>query len=165
MAMTYCKDFKDHPEINKFVLFSVWCTPGLHIVKDKCMKRKEKLQKLVTDTGVFGPIMDVAIRGSISHLLVLYYGQDTKQITDLSSQGFLRRFLYKYFHDPQLILTIEQLFTKNPQWILDYEYSYRHKRSALIQSQIMFLTQNPHNLVCYLLVLLSIILILIISLL
>lgn len=147
LNMLHCKSFEEHFEVKRFVLFSVWTTPGLHILKNKCMKRKEKLKKLFSDTGFYGPIMDVAIRGTISHLMVCNYEKDTKTITDLK-EGYLKKFLLKHFECDKLLDTIENLFTKNPQWIIDYENCYRHQRSAIIQSQIMFLTQNPHNLVC-----------------
>lgn len=144
--MTHCKSCEGHFEIKKFVLFSVWNTPGLDIMKDKCMKRKDKLVKLVIDTGFYGPIMDVAIRGTVNHILVCYYGSDTKFVTDVG-EGHLRKFLQKHFHSVALLEAIDALYRKNPQWILDYEYSYRHKRSSIVQSQILFLTQNPQNTV------------------
>lgn len=143
--MTHCKDFKEHFELNKFVS-STWSTPGLNILNDKCMKRKDKLQQLLKETGYFGPILDQAIRGTVSHLLVCNFEKGTKEITNLED-GYLKRFLRKHFQTSELMETIGKLFSKNPQWILDYEYSYRHKRSAIIQSQITFLTTNPQNLV------------------
>lgn len=143
--MLHCKSIQEHKDINEFVSFVCWFTPGLNILYDKNMKRKSKLEKLIIDTGYFGPLMDVVIRGTVNHMLVLNYAEDTKAITN-SNSGFLKQFLLVHFKTNDLSETISA-WMKNKVCNLDYENLYRHKRSEIIISQIRFLTQNPRNFV------------------
>ena len=143
--MSHCVSIDEQYDIKKFVL-SGWSTPGLNILHDKCMKRKEKLQKIITDAGYFGPMMDVVIRGTINYVLVCYYGKETKFITSLKN-GYLLLYLHEHFHTDVLIGTINKLLVDS-QFLNDYEHRYRHKRSELVQSQLSFLSQNPQNIVC-----------------
>jgi hypothetical protein len=142
----YCTSVEENPEINKFVLFTCWAPPGLSILNGKCMKRKDKLKKLVDTTGYFGPIMDVVIRGTIPHILVCHFAEDTKTITNTKS-GYLKAFLHNHFKSSVLMETINYWMDL---FIADYECGYRHKRSDLINSQINVFALNPRNLVSYL---------------
>lgn len=137
-----CRDINEHKELRRFAFFICWSTPGLNSLHDKCMKRTTKLKRVFESTGYFGPIVDLAIRGTVSHMLVCHYGEHTRSICSI-----LKEFLLKHITDIELKTYINSLL-QNEYYIMDYEHSYRHKRSNLINSQIMFLVQNPRSLVC-----------------
>ncbi len=143
-AIDYCKCIEDHPEINNFVLYNCWNTPGLHILRDKNMKRKATIVMLVEELGYFGPIMDLVIRGTVYHMLVCNFAAETKTVTTDCLDGFLD----KYFNCPKLKKTIAK-WLNNHKFHSDYEHLYRHKRSEQINAQVWFLTQNPHKAVSY----------------
>lgn len=144
--MIFCRDENAHPEIRNFVNFIAWARPGANILKGKCMKRKDKLSKLLNETGQYGPMMDLVIRCCVNHLLVCSYWKDTKAITTVVG-GDLPKLLFKHFKNEELVETIQALMKKT-KLLFDFEYCYRHQRNDLVHSQLTFLLQNPQNLVC-----------------
>lgn len=140
----YCKSIADHEEINNFVYYNCWNTPGIHILRDKNMKRKATVVTLVEELGYFGPLIDLVIRGTVNHMLICNFAEETKKVT----KEFLKGFLQKFFKCPKLRQTIDK-WMSTTKFNSDYEHLYRHKRSELINCQIWFLTQNPRKAVSY----------------
>lgn len=137
----YCQNVEDHDEIREFVLYSCWCTPGLNILYDKSIKKTVKHSMLVEEAGIFGPMIDMVIRGSIPHVLVKYFSKDTKAISECS-KGSLKTFLLSHFKCSTILSTIE-LWFKNLKCVRDYEHAFRSKRSELLSNQIFMLKQRP----------------------
>lgn len=139
--MMYFESIDEHPEINNFVRYECNSSPGMNILHDKNMKRKETIQKLVFQLGECGPIMDLVIRGTIYHMLVENFAEETKLVTS-DNKGSLKVFLLKHFKSEELQQTIEK-WMKSTRWNSDYQHLYRHKRAEIINNQIWFLSQNP----------------------
>ena len=138
----YCKSIGEHEEINDFVLYDCWNKPGVHILVDKNMKRKTTV--VAEELGFFGPIMDLLIRGTVNHMLVVNFATETKKVTKECLRGFLR----KFFQDPRLRQCIDK-WMNTSKFHSDYENVYRHKRSELINSQIWILKWGPCRAVSY----------------
>lgn len=142
----YLDDVTKSTELHKFAFYVCWCTPGMNLLYSKNMKKTQKLRKLVNTVGYYGPMLDVVIRGTIPHVMVLNFSSETKQITE-QKEGILRKFLDKYFQESDLIKAISNWFKISGN-LLDYETSYRTTRCQLLNSQICFLNSNPLNSVC-----------------
>ena len=143
--LRYCEQVTQHDELYNFVWYSCQATPGLSTIHDKCLKRKRKLERLVEKTGYWGPILDLAIRGTVHLMLSRHFGQDVKNVV----LNPVLQLLMDTFRDEDLIITTK-LWFKNTCYVKDYVIAYRCRRSEIISSQISFLTLNPSNIVsCY----------------
>lgn len=161
--MEFCFHISAHQEIEEFVTYECWCTPGLTIVHDKCMKRKKKLESLLANTGYWGPLMDLVIRATVSHMLVLHLAEDTKSVCGIDMQCRLHSFLKKYFTSIDLLATINKWMGLQ-SCVVDYEIAYRQKRNELIAAQVIFLINNPTNVVSILFLFKTFVLVMVISL-
>lgn len=138
----FCKYIEELPQLNDFVSYSCWSTPGLNIMQSKLFKRNTKLTQLIHELGYNGPITDVVLRGTVSHMLVCNYEEDTRSIC-----GIMIEFVNDHLKNDSLSKVITS-WGSNNTFTQDFEISYRQKRSELISYQVAFLTQNPRNLVC-----------------
>ena len=84
----YVTDYNSHPEIKHFVNIYCWSKPLSNIVEGKVFKKGNKLLTLVSQCGRYGPIIDLVIRGTIPHMIVLNIGENTSCITDKQNGCF-----------------------------------------------------------------------------
>ena len=147
MMPIYINTIDDHPEIEDFVLHQCNSSPGTTILRERNMKRRETKVKLVQELGDYGPIMDLVIRGTIFHMLVENFAEETKQVTS-DNKGSLKVFLLKHFKSDELRETVER-WMKSARCNSDYQHLYRHKRAELVNNQIWFLSQNPSRSVSF----------------
>ena len=141
----YVTDYNSHPEIKHFVNIYCWSKPLSNIVEGKVFKKGNKLLTLVSQCGRYGPIIDLVIRGTIPHMIVLNIGENTSCITD-KQNGCLKIFLEGHFKDKDLIDTITKWFQFSGN-VRDYDTAYRHYRQTLLVSQLDKLLWQPYRFV------------------
>ena len=131
------------PELEDFVKRKVLFTPGYNITENKVMKKQNKLELLIKKGGFYLPIMDLAIRGTVSHMVVTNFSKDIKEISD-PEYGALRAFLKKSFQDNRLLTAINSWFDSNKA-VEDYETNFRNFRCEVLNSQLLTIASRPQN--------------------
>ena len=107
----YITDYKCHPEIKSFVENYCWSSPLTKCIERNVLKKGNKLQTLVSCCGPYGPIIDLVIRATIPHMLVLYIGESTSSISSTDGKtGKLKTLLERHFKDQVLLETITKCF-------------------------------------------------------
>ena len=141
---SYITDYKCHPEMKSFVEIYCWSSPLKMCIERNVLKKGTKLQNIVSCCGPYGPIIDLVIRATIPHMLVLYIGESTSSITSTDGKtGKLKTFLERHFKDQVILDTITKWFQTIGN-ASDYSNAYRQYRQAILVSQFQKLVCQPY---------------------
>ena len=135
---------KGNPILERFAKYSILSPPGTSITDGKVLKKKDKLTVLLKNVGHYGPILDLLIRGTVTHLVVHCFSKDVRSITS-PDNGDLWCLLAKYFKEETKIWDGVKAWFKNGKMVEDYETSFRHFRCELLNSQLSTIVLRPQN--------------------
>jgi len=137
-------EIRTNPTLDQFTCRSILSTPGTAIHDGKVLKKKEKLNKLITAIGYFGPVLDLIIRGTINHLVVYEFSKDIRAITS-PGNGDLYCLLKKYFCNDQQLWNGIICWFKNKKAVEDYEVNYRNFRYEVLNSHKETILLRPQT--------------------
>jgi hypothetical protein len=138
------EDIRTNPTLYKFFNRSILSPPGIPIHEGKIFKKKDKLLNLVNRCGHFGPVLDLAIRGTVNHLVVTEFFKDVKAVTYPES-GDLFLLLKKHFLKEDALWNSIILWFECDKAVEDFETNFRNFRSDLCNSQLSLIVSRPQN--------------------
>lgn len=102
------------------------------------------MQNLVSRVGYYGPILDLAIRGTVNHLVITEFIKDVRAVT-VPEVGTLFQLLKKYFVNDEVLWNGIKCWFKYNKAVEDYEINFRNFRSEVCNSQLSTILNRPQN--------------------
>ena len=137
-------------EIRKNALFESFAyrtlhsTPGTGIHDGKVLKKKDKMNNLILHVGYYGPILDLMIRGTVTHLVINEFSKDVRAVTS-EQTGDLFILLKNNFCNDNVIWECINNWFKHKKSVEDYEVNFRNFRCELLNSQLSTILLRPQN--------------------